>query len=67
MATFNHEHDRRRPRASFACYVKGAAPAVAGARRRRALSGAASVPWDDDLKQQRRRARDPDGGPRACG
>jgi P-type Ca2+ transporter type 2C len=33
------------------CFVKGAAPAVMG-RVATALAGAASIPWDDDLRQR---------------
>jgi len=50
MATFNHEHDRT-GREVVRVYVKGAAPAVLE-RAATALSGATSIPWDDDLKQR---------------
>ena len=50
MATFNHEHDRD-GREVVRVYVKGAAPAVLE-RAATALSGAASIPWGDDLKQR---------------
>ncbi len=50
MATFNHEHDRD-GREVVRVYVKGAAPAVLE-RAATALSGTASVPWGDDLKQR---------------
>ena len=50
MATFNHEHDRA-GREVVRVYVKGAAPAVLE-RAATALSGAASIPWGDDLKQR---------------
>jgi Ca2+-transporting ATPase len=48
MATFNHERDRN-GREVIRVYVKGAAPAVLE-RAATALSGADSIPWDDELK-----------------
>ena len=50
MATFNREQDEK-GRDVVRMYVKGAAPAVLE-RAKTALSGAASIPWDDDLKQR---------------
>jgi P-type Ca2+ transporter type 2C len=50
MATFNKDQDRD-GRDVVRVYVKGAAPAVLE-RAATALSGAASIPWDDDLKQR---------------
>jgi Ca2+-transporting ATPase len=47
MATFNRATDAD-GRPVVRCFVKGAAPAVM-ARATSALSGGASIPWDDDL------------------
>jgi Ca2+-transporting ATPase len=50
MATFNSAVDES-GRQVVRCFVKGAAPAVMG-RAGSALSGRASVPWDDDLSRR---------------
>ncbi len=47
MATFSSATDKA-GKAVVRCFVKGAAPAVIG-RAKMALSGGASVPWDDEL------------------
>ncbi|HEX9033187.1 MAG TPA: HAD-IC family P-type ATPase [Streptosporangiaceae bacterium] len=50
MATFNSASDAQ-GHPVVRCFVKGAAPAVA-ARAATALSGDASIAWDDDLKER---------------
>jgi Ca2+-transporting ATPase len=50
MATFNQTADAK-GRPVVRCFVKGAAPAVAG-RVSTALAAGKSIPWDEDLKQR---------------
>ena len=50
MATFHTATDTS-GRAVVRCFVKGAAPAVMG-RAATALSGGATIAWDDDLRQR---------------
>ena len=50
MATFNEATDAS-GKDVVRCFVKGAAPAVIG-RAATALSGGASIPWDDDLQKR---------------
>ena len=52
MATFNRATDAD-GRPVVRCFVKGAAPAVMS-RATSALSGGASIPWDDDLASRGR-------------
>ena len=66
MAAFNRD-DGRLGQDGRALLRQGRGAGGASSRAATALSGGASVPWDEDLQQRAEDARRPHGGRRACG